>query len=152
VSCLQQSFVRAFGRIGYVTFLPLYSGKHYPLSRRKRRVSATHTHISRRDPVWLRAPCGFGSLGACPGHSSTVIAASSAPNSLHIRVLNFPDSQCINAATADSFPQARFTRAYSARDGLTRTLGHPASPASAFDPPRNVHHAPASEGDKRCDQ
>jgi hypothetical protein len=85
-----------------VILLPLYPGKYNAISPRKGRVSATHTHTAPR-PCVARAPCGFGSLGASPGHSFTVIAASSAPNSLHISVLNFPDTECINAATADWF-------------------------------------------------
>jgi hypothetical protein len=54
--------------------------------------------------MWLGRPCGFGSLGACPGHSSTVIAASSAPNSLRVKLLYSPDSECVNAATRGFVP------------------------------------------------
>jgi hypothetical protein len=85
-----------------VTLLPLYPGKYNP-SVGDKGGSRRGTHTAPR-PYMARAPFGFGSLGACPGHSPTVIAASSAPNSLHICVLTFPNSDCINAATADFVP------------------------------------------------
>jgi len=54
-----------------VTLLPLYPGKYNP-SVGDKGGSRRGTHTAPR-PYVARAPFGFGSLGACPGHSSTVI-------------------------------------------------------------------------------
>jgi hypothetical protein len=60
-----------------------------------------------------------------PCHSSTLIAALSAPNSLHICVDEFPDSDCVNAASAHSF-RMFFAAQYRGRfinSGASRCLG-----------------------------
>jgi hypothetical protein len=75
VSVSKQNFVRAFGRTAILLSLcPVRQNASVAEKGGSRR------HTPHRDPMWPKR-LAAGSFGACPGHSSTAIGASSAPNS-----------------------------------------------------------------------